>query len=1138
MKDVRTIKRRQRHPAGFALVVALSLLVLLLVLAFGLLSLSAVSLRSSSRDASLQQAKSNARLALQLAIGELQSLAGPDQRVTAPAAIRSEEGQNRLTGVWEGWRWNGEGSTPNWDKEKSDRFKGWLVSNPEPRNTRKEEFAAGEGNGAPIKLVDATKQDDKAVQAAAVPSGNKQGRFAWAVFDESQKASISVDNEKPETFAAAYDRSGAAGTYGFEAVKAADWSALADEKTEHGKLLSTGQARLAGLTPENLNFHDLTSNSRAVLSNAAEGGLAGDLSRLFANTALPTDFSTRFLYSDTNSPLVGLPARFSGANPLPSPDPAWALLHSHYRSYSKLVGGSSPYVDATVTSVTARPTAATAGSQLLRHKAFTEQQLAPVVAKAQFVFSLAFGYQPDTLPNMWSEGTARKEPKELRDEYITWLAIDPVITLWNPYNVPLRFTGARVELYRIPLAFRIYKNGQLINAEYTKLTNAHTVEDFKTREARFYRLNILPEDGATERVLAPGEHVVFTAHNHRLHGSHGYNINGVDMRPGFHPPAGNASDEAVGGVTTQNIFVNSNGASSGKDYGKTVRTIAVKPGDQIQVEVKPERAGIDDFKEAGGKEITGFMKYYLGGGNVTRLMGGIELDYGDREKELLSHYPPEDLPTIVVSPDIPKGSTGGLNAARHALRFKEPFLIATFQEKTERDSRFPSRSWIGNAPVNHYSSAGLDQTEDFTNHQYEFKWEPMMDWPPNSPTIEISNTNNRGYGGPGIYAQSGAELATFASIPLAPAHSLAQLRHAPLNAGGQLPLTAQVLANSFEPPLLGTDKVRGDAGNRVYLDHSYLANNALFDRWYLSTAADHPALPGEQERKAKDLLKDFFTEGKRLPNSRFIPHPGGQDAEELAKRLESSAGAYREIGAHLLIDAPFNVNSTRVAAWQAFLGSNFGAPAPLLENGSLKPHEGDGVPVLRQSHVVATDFESGSGPMGTDHAKWNGYRRLNSTQIERLAEEIVEEVKKRGPFQSVAEFVNRRPGDSELGKKGALEAAIERAGLNESVLDSNHALADGSNTADGAPGVINQADLLTPLAPQLVARGDTFRVRAYGESEDREAKVWAEAVVQRDPEFIDAADKAEAIELESAINERFGRRFEIVSFRWLKESEL
>ena len=1116
---------------GFALVSAMALMVLLLVLAVGLLSLSAVTLRSGGREIARQQAQANARLALELAIGRLQALAGPDQRITS--ASHTRDARAHLTGVWQGWKWDGQGSAPDWQKEKTSRFKGWLASTPQPQEAAKEEFAEGQVSGESIKLVSASTKD-KAVEAALVPLDGKGDGLAWAVFDESQKASVSVGHTKADSFAGALDRTGAAPGYGFGAVKG--WSVLADAKAEHAKLLTTGQTQLIDLPKESAGFHDLTSGSRGVLANAAEGGLAGDLSRLFDSPALPSVYASRFLYSDTDAPLAGIPARFNGANPFPSPDPAWSLLHSHYRSYTRLSGGASPVLDASVTSVTARPSAATAANQLLRHKAFTEQQIAPVIAKAQFVFSLAFGYHDETLPNMWADGSARKTPQEQRDEYITWLVIDPVITLWNPYNVPLRFSGARVELYRIPLAYRIYKNGKLVNTEYTKLTNAHTQEDFKTRQARFYRLNILPENGANERVLAPGEHVVFTAHNHKMHGSHDYSLTGVTLRPGFHPPAGTASDPEVGGVTTQNIFVDNNGASSGKDYGKTVRTIAVKPGDRIQLEVKAERAGIDNFKETGGKEITGFLKYYLGGANVTRLLGGVELDYGDREQELLPHYVPDEMPTIVVSPDIPKGSTAGLNPARHALRFKEPFLLATFQTKTERDSRFPSRSWLNNAPANYYASEGLDQTEDFAHQQYEFQWEVMTDWPPNSPTIEISNTDNRGYGGPGIYAQSGVELATYASLPLAPAHSLAQLRHAPLNVGGQLPLSGQVLANSIEPPLSGEDRVRVNVGDRVYLDHSYLANNALFDRWFLSSATSHPALPGEKERAAKDLLKGFFSEGKPLPNGRFLPYGAGSDPGELAERLASSADAYHEIAAHLLIDGPFNVNSTSVDAWQAVLAANFGEDAARIHDGGLELEEGKGLPVQRHAPSPAGSYES-SGD--AEQAKWNGYRRLDEEQIAKLAEEIVKEVKARGPFQSLAEFVNRRPGDGEHVTRGALEAAIDRAGINRAVLDPAHDLPGGGNTADGAPGVINQADLLVPLAPFLTVRGDTFRIRAYGEAGEGKDKVraWCEATVQRVPEYIDPSERAE-VAPEVPVNQRFGRRFEVLAFRWLKPAEL
>lgn len=1138
---------------GFALVATLSMLVLLVVLALGMMSLSTVTLRSSGRDKAALRAQSNARLALQLAVGRLQELAGPDARVTASSAITGEEVKRKhLTGVWEGWKWDGKGSAPDWDEEKSSRFKGWLVSSNNEALAKQETFPQELPAGDSVTLLGEARDPEDRVDAEVVSLESTRGRkkegFAWAVFDESQKASLSLSAEPvTTTYATKLDRLSAAHELGFDAVKAFDWKALAEKKDERSVAISRAQSQFLGLEKEAISFHDLTPGSLGLLTNVAEGGFASDLSRLFDQDTLPSDFASRFLYSGQDVPLFPPPTRFSGANPLPSPDPSWALLHSHYRTYTKLSGGAQPEVVASTATIEPRsvPKKTMSSAEILRNPAFNQQQIAPVIAKAQFVFSLTFGYNKDTLDNMWANSSARPSPQSLRDTYITWLVIDPVITLWNPYNVPVRFTSATVELYRIPLAFRIYKNDKLISTNYTRLTDAHTVENFKDRQNRFYLLNLLPERGQTSMVLQPGEHVVFSGQEWTLHGGHQYNTDGLTMRPGFFPPAGANSSPYVGGVTTQNLFVDDTGKSSGKDYGKTIRTVAVKGGDRIQVDVKPEHAEADDLEETGGKEITGLLKYYIGTGASKELLGGIELDYGDKEKEFLAEYDRNDLPTIIVSSDIPKGPTGGLTAAEQALRWKEPFLISTFQQKTERDSRFPSRSWINNAPGNFYASAGLDQTEDFAHQQFEFKWEPMMDWPPDSPTIEISNERNRGFGGSGIYAQSGTEFAAFTSIPLEPAHSLGQLSHAPLNVGGQLPLTSRIVGNSFAPPLISADKAIESAGGRVYLDHSYLANNALFDSTFLSTVADHPAVSGNRERSASSLLNDFFKERKALPNSRFQPYLVGKTADEVINTALTDSDAYRGFAANLLVEAPFNVNSTSVAAWQAVLASNFNKPVPLA-NGSVD--EGSGVPVVRNAPTVGESYEQTSGA-STDSAKWTGYRRLTDDQIEKLAIEVVKEVKKRGPFQSLAEFVNRRPGRGELARQGALQSAIEQAGINETVLDPGYhftattganANAGSGNTADGAPGVITQADLLTPILPQLTARGDTFVIRAYGEAWDDEGKkvrAWCEATVQRFPEYVDASVKPEEAPT-SLTNQTFGRRFQVVSFRWLNRSEI
>jgi hypothetical protein len=179
-------------------------------------------------------------------------------------------------------------------------------------------------------------------------------------------------------------------------------------------------------------------------------------------------------------------------------------------------------------------------------------------------------------------------------------------------------------------------------------------------------------------------------------------------------------------------------------------------------------------------------------------------------------------------------------------------------------------------------------------------------------------------------------------------------------------------------------------------------------------------------------------------------------------------------------------------------------------------------------------------PLSRDRAKWNGYRRLDPDKVRELAEEVVREVRERGPFLSLAEFINRRPESGEAGRSGALQVALEKAGINKALLAPAFDLPTVGNTADGAPGVLTQADLLTPLAPILTARGDTFRIRAYGDAGgpgSTKVGAWCEAVVQRVPDYLDPAEDAWATP-ELPVNLRFGRRFVEVSFRWLSPSEI
>jgi hypothetical protein len=289
---------------------------------------------------------------------------------------------------------------------------------------------------------------------------------------------------------------------------------------------------------------------------------------------------------------------------------------------------------------------------------------------------------------------------------------------------------------------------------------------------------------------------------------------------------------------------------------------------------------------------------------------------------------------------------------------------------------------------------------------------------------------------------------------------------------------------------------------------------------------------------------------------RPLPDPvTAKDPAALAKSPDN----FRQFAASVGIAGAFNINSTSVAAWEAVLASlREQSPSAIQPaTGSLSTGTGDGTLATRHVPPLGEALDTVVDPARREELAWGGYRRLSEKQIGELARQLVIQIKKRGPFQSQAEFVNRRLETGPLAVSGALQAAIDAAGLNTAATTAAggtpvvpaanvvepHPAARKGSTADGATAVLTQADLLTPLAPFVSARSDTFVIRAYGEARQGKtvARAWCEATVQRTPDFVNAATpRTTALtDMEPGSPEaRFGRRFAIVAFRWLPPAEV
>ncbi len=1128
--------RPKDRRSGFALLITITLLAFLVLLLVSLAALTRVETQVASNNQHLSQARQNALMALNVALGRLQATAGPDTRVTATADIiagRHTDKKN-WTGVW------------NADAPGADKNIAWLVSGAPAPGAATIVTALASTDVITLvgeKTVDTSVAENEVkvrtepIIATSAPghSGPQTiGNFAYWIGDEGVKAKVSISNpwETPadETLATSFPESFSesekliqadryrlmtAQRMGIEGVSIDD---LGDTqldthyfaqdttfKASLQNLVSLPQLSLAGLNAADRTalaaarrnrFHDLTANSLGLITDVVNGGWKQDLTAWMANDAPASPAPDDYMFTGAGSQF-GIPK--------------WGMLHDYAR-YPAYSGAVPP-----------------------RQQTDTRQGIHPVLTYARIGYNISCA--------------AAGQPLRVN--------IMPVVALWNPFNVPIanstyevcfsyvsKHTGGDAltntnKILRLGLFFQDMPFPNQTGTFFPEILRAgssdyHGTGDGQHRE--FFRFRLV-----TTRVLQPGESRLYTI------------VDTPDDLP-YESGVSTLSDAIV--APDNAVYIDTQPLTQTHldhptTYWFTYPELAGSIPQTARMEILltvPPPAGLD----------VPATNAALRGNAYQRVLGtGM-------------FWMPNTQP-ITIPP-----ANNGQPLFYQSIELTMSTLPVTEAHQYYRSGQSTPR-WL--AMINPQAKIALRKPfpeGSTTQQQSNFNLSHLTDnyILANSPAVvyhEPPQTDN-GFvsAGTRVSTTGAAQKLVVREFPPenTPIFSLAQLQHVNVSSLNVNPTYAigNSLANIYvdrtatETPALPDDAfvASPDSGfpdsstfNRIY-DLSYHLNRVLWDGYFFSTI---PSGLTSQQAGSPHF---------RLPNARhqIFWKNGSPTVSEYNGLLVQD-----EAASHLLVNGAFNVNSTSEQAWRALLHSH-NVPA-----GSQEKHRYSRYAVPHDNAVP--------------NATWLGYRVLTDSEIKALASAIVQEVRLRGPFLSMASFVNRRLIADVTGLKGTLQAAIDTASLASpgelnnkapftdpafaannyprDILDSmgynyphsgdpeQQAIYMGgtnpahpsSSRAAFAPGYLTQADLLSAIGPSLTARSDTFRIRTYGNTVNPttgavDGQAWCEAIVQRQPDYVDP-DANTAITPPSALgptNREFGRRFKIVSFRWLTAHDL
>lgn len=1223
---------------GFALVVTLSLMILLSLLAVGLLSLSVVSLRSSSQEIAQAEARANARLGLMIAIGELQKHMGPDRRISARAEILdANPGTEETDGVsnphylgvwdsWDSWLTDKKGTLSIKDTYKPGRdpslFRSWLVSHPD--------------SGKYETAIDSTPATDwvelcgkntagpdvaNHVKARRIPlrgGGKLDGNYAWWVSDESLKARIDLKpRDDASTIASAQILASHTGRTGIEKMTA--MSGFDTRPESLAKMITTGQAGIGdGGAGVSEHFHDLTAYSLGLLTDVRSGGFKSDINLAFESNVVPEGMGVAQLFGNRPfdapiRPMTGELAKITPQNPYVAPM-SWRQMREYYRVYREFPedGGKK---------------------HPIRWTGSTPETPRYVTQKASMHLDV-MGYQrePVLLRLNWVLATHSKTNPSMPGGVEYQILAIPVIHLWNPYNVAMRIKSKEISYLgsmfaSISMWHKVYRGSNKIEEGIFPSSNINGANLNTTifQSQSGYNMVISENPATKDVVFEPGQVRVFStdveATNQAGGGQNNVNIRSFIATPGFKP----VND--VAGVRGLKYIVNPGSGSQSMNAELTcsLRLYEYDLNNFTNYNNSyffgaSRKAGIVlhnhqvDTSSQGLYDLNGNdpdNRFLSGGEDYHRVarMGVTSVDW------LTS---PETFVSWIVRDDI-------ANRARWGQPGSNPVPIGIYSitakcaERLEYDDDtrgfakdYRNRTWL-HAPHSRSGHILMNPTDlNRADFPYQIHFRPVNG--DNELSQYLQADGDSGFFGSGYTGSAQTHISSH-SLPSGPTTNLASfagirvdhascgntqsgafqhLKHL-AHAGGAFGLG---IGNAYAHPMIEADKVYTRNGFGVdngwdglnktglpvtddYWDHLFLSNEELWDSWFCSGIA--PVMNnGSVVTPKNDVATDFFSNMPTQMSPHIQPYLRDKTVQELAKLVETTSAAtggngWDRIASHILNKGQFNLNSTSKEAWKALLMSLTDRPIAYYDPKSgtsvISPDEDE---VTLSRHPLANGASAAEGP-GDDNA-WRGIRKLTEPQIDKLAGEIVRQVKLRGPFLNMAEFINRRLTTEDTGVTGTLQAAIDwdefNAGYNGSTSGTGKSInkaykgsddmisslpasypnpkaAKGSRYA-GIPGYVMQSDILQGISSSLSVRGDTFVIRAYGESlADGKiaARAWCEAVVQRMPEYVDPSDAAdkkmriagklpgETAALQPA-NQNHGRQFKITSFRWLNKDEI